>query len=140
MSIDDHVKTVNLPDHIDDIEFNDKLKVFNNYRNFGAMYFAKNNFKKAEWAFKNGIKQSTSGTAKSKDQLRQFLGAEVEFRLCRARSVVVVVVVVVSACVSPQSYFRCCQSLLLPQEAVKECQAILKIESNKEAFDLLKTL
>ena len=137
LSIDDHVKTVDLPDQIDDTEFNDKLKVFNNYRNFGAMYFAKNNFKKAEWAFKNGIKQSTSGKAKSKDQLRKFLGTEVEFRLSRARYVVCcccccVGIVVISS--------RCCQSLLLPQEAVKECKAILKIESNQEALDLLKIL
>ena len=36
------------------------LKVFTNYRNFGAMYQSKNNFKKAEWAFKNGIKQAVS--------------------------------------------------------------------------------
>ena len=35
-------------------------KVFTNYRNFGAMYQSKNNFKKAEWAFKNGIKQAVS--------------------------------------------------------------------------------
>ena len=48
-------------------------------------YYSRNNFKKAEWAFKNGIKQSTSCEAQSKEQLRTNLQAEIEFRLSRAR-------------------------------------------------------
>ena len=48
LSIDDLVKNSLLPDLIEDADFNDKLKVFNNYRNFGAMYLAKKNFKKVE--------------------------------------------------------------------------------------------
>merc|ERR1719422_1309210 len=57
-----------LPDMIDDPEFENRLKVFHNYRNFGAMYTAKKNFKKAEWAFKNGIKQTAGKPARSKEQ------------------------------------------------------------------------
>ena len=87
LTIGDHVQGSNLPDQIDDAQFEDRLKVFNNYRNFGGMYFAKKNYKKAEWAFKNGIKQTESGDARSREQLRLTLMAEVEFRLSRARSV-----------------------------------------------------
>ena len=87
LTIGDHVQGSNLPDQIDDAQFEDRLKVFNNYRNFGGMYFAKKNYKKAEWAFKNGIKQTESGEARSREQLRLTLMAEVEFRLSRARSV-----------------------------------------------------
>ena len=87
VSIEDHLNSAQLPDKLDqdDDDFNNKLKVFNNYRTFGAMYFSKNNLKKAEWAFKNGIKQATSCEALSKHQLRCYLTAEVEFRLSRAR-------------------------------------------------------
>ena len=45
------------------------------------MYSAKKNVKKAEWAFKNGIKQ----TARSKEQQRSILATVIEFRLDRAR-------------------------------------------------------
>ena len=83
--IDDLIQKSNLPDSVEDAEFQNKLKVFNNYRTFGTMYFSKGNMKKAEWAFKNGIKQSTCSEAASKEQLRSFYLAEVEFRLCRAR-------------------------------------------------------
>ena len=74
-----------LPDIIDDPEFENRLKVFHNYKNFGAMYTAKKNFKKAEWAFKNGIKQTAGKPARSKEQLRRIIMAEIEFRLARAR-------------------------------------------------------
>ena len=75
----------NLPEVNEDVEFANRLKVFNNYRNFGAMYSAKKNFKKAEWAFKNGIKQTAGQPARSKEQLGIILAAEIEFRLDRAR-------------------------------------------------------
>jgi len=119
LTIGDHVQGSNLPDQIDDAQFEDRLKVFNNYRNFGGMYFAKKNYKKAEWAFKNGIKQTESGEARSREQLRLTLMAEVEFRLSRA---------------------RCLKSLGLNKDAEAECRAVLKIESNQEASDILKTL
>ena len=49
------------------------------------MYSAKKNFKKAEWAFKNGIKQTAGQPARSQEQLRSILATEIEFRLDRAR-------------------------------------------------------
>ena len=85
ITIEEKIQLSPLPDHINDSEFTNKLKVYNNYRTFGAMYYSRNNFKKAEWAFKNGIKQSTSCEAQSKEQLRTNLQAEIEFRLSRAR-------------------------------------------------------
>ena len=86
ISLEEQLNNCQLPDTIDDSNFQNKLKVFNNYRNFGAMYCSKNNFKKAEWAFKNGIKQAVGGEQpRSKEQLRAVVGAEVEFRLNRAR-------------------------------------------------------
>ena len=66
-------------------EYKNKLKVLNNYRTFGNMYFIKNNHKKAEWAYKNGVKQAAATNIKSKEQLRSFLLAEVEFRFSRAK-------------------------------------------------------
>merc|ERR1712108_111501 len=58
VSLEERLATCGLPEAVEDAEFDNKLKVFTNYRNFGAMYQSKNNFKKAEWAFKNGIKQA----------------------------------------------------------------------------------
>jgi len=58
VSLEERLATCGLPEAVDDADFDNKLKVFTNYRNFGAMYQSKNNFKKAEWAFKNGIKQA----------------------------------------------------------------------------------
>ena len=83
--MDDLIQNSDLPEVIEDPEFSNRLKVFHNYRNFGAMYSAKKNFKKAEWAFKNGIKQTAGQPARSKEQLRSILVTEVEFRLDRAR-------------------------------------------------------
>merc|ERR1719348_2041554 len=119
LSIDDTIKLSTLPETVIDEDYSNKLKVFNNYRTFGAMYFAKNNFKKAEWAFKNGIKQALSSSPKSKEQLRSSLMAEVEFRLLRA---------------------RCLKSLGDSKEAVEECKNVLKIETNCEAKNLLQSL
>ena len=42
---------------------------------------------KAEWAFRNGVKQAAGSVARSREQLRAFTAAEIEFRLARARSV-----------------------------------------------------
>merc|ERR1712079_280467 len=121
VSIEDHLSSAQLPDQLDqdDDDFNNKLKVFNNYRTFGAMYFSKNNLKKAEWAFKNGIKQATSCEALSKHQLRCYLTAEVEFRLSRA---------------------RCLHSMGNKKEAEEECEQVLKIEHNSDAEELLRSL
>ena len=58
LSLAEQLASCGLPEAVDDPEFQNKLKVFSNYRSFGAMYCSKNNFKKAEWAFKNGIKQA----------------------------------------------------------------------------------
>ena len=87
-NIKEKVNKSNLPDTSPsdkEEEHTNKLKVLNNYRNFGNMYFLKNNHKKAEWAYKNGIKQAASSEIKSKEQLRSVLMAEVEFRFSRAK-------------------------------------------------------
>ena len=77
----------NLPEIVEDPEFPDRVKVFTNYRQFGAMYSMKNNWKKAEWAYATGLKQLTDNNkpAKSKDQLKTIVASEMEFRLQRAR-------------------------------------------------------
>jgi len=108
-----------LPESIDDAEYMNKLKVLNNYRNFGAMYSAKNNFKKAEWAFKNGIKQTTGQEPKSKEQLRSFMTAEIEFRISRA---------------------RCLVALGMADQAKEECRTVLTLDNqNMAAQELLGT-
>ena len=87
-NINERVKSSDLPDTSPsdkEEEHMNKMKVLNNYRNFGNMYFLKNNHKKAEWAYKNGIKQAASSEIKSKEQLRSVLMAEVEFRFSRAK-------------------------------------------------------
>eukprot|EP00092_Neocalanus_flemingeri_P005380 GFUD01005797.1.p1 GENE.GFUD01005797.1~~GFUD01005797.1.p1 ORF type:complete len:1109 (+),score=391.68 GFUD01005797.1:341-3667(+) len=108
-SVDDIIQNSDLPEFIEDPEFINRIKVFNNYRNFGAMYSAKKNFRKAEWAFKNGIKQTAGQPARSKDQLRSILTAEIEFRLNRARSLA---------------------AMGMEGDAREECQAVLMIDSN----------
>eukprot|EP00092_Neocalanus_flemingeri_P011256 GFUD01012130.1.p1 GENE.GFUD01012130.1~~GFUD01012130.1.p1 ORF type:complete len:449 (+),score=148.60 GFUD01012130.1:65-1411(+) len=107
--VDDIIQNSDLPEFIEDPEFINRIKVFNNYRNFGAMYSAKKNFRKAEWAFKNGIKQTAGQPARSKDQLRSILTAEIEFRLNRARSLA---------------------AMGMEGDAREECQAVLMIDSN----------
>lgn len=107
-SVDDLIQNSKLPECVEDADFANRIKVFNNYRNFGSMYSAKNNFKKAEWAFKNGIKQTTCQPARSKEQLRSMLAAEIEFRLDRA---------------------RCLVSMGMEGAAREECQAVLRIDS-----------
>ena len=87
-NIEDAIKSSDLPDTApsdEEEEYSNKMKVLNNYRNFGNMYFLKNNLKKAEWAYKNGIKQATLNEIKSKMQLRSVLLAEAEFRYSRAK-------------------------------------------------------
>ena len=66
------IVTSNLPDEVEDPEFNSRIQVFNNYKQFGAMYASKTNWKKAEWAYATGIKQVTDieKPAKSKQQLQ----------------------------------------------------------------------
>jgi hypothetical protein len=70
-NMDNLIQNSDSPEVIEDPEFANRLKAFNNYRNFGAMYSAaKKNFNKAEWAFKNGIKQTGGQPARSQEQLR----------------------------------------------------------------------
>jgi len=107
-----------LPEVVEDPEFENRLKVFHNYRNFGAMYTAKKNFKKAEWAFKNGIKQTAGKPARSKEQLRRIIMAEIEFRLARARSLL---------------------AMGMQVEAREEGQAVLSMENtNQEAVKIIQ--
>merc|ERR1712032_51135 len=121
VSLEERLATCGLPEAVDDADFDNKLKVFTNYRNFGAMYQSKNNFKKAEWAFKNGIKQAVGcETLRSKEQLRAVIGAELEFRLQRAKSLM---------------------RLGQQSEAKVECSTVLIIDSsNTEAPSLLSSL
>merc|ERR1711974_591000 len=121
VSLEERLATCGLPEAVEDAEFDNKLKVFTNYRNFGAMYQSKNNFKKAEWAFKNGIKQAVGGEAlRSKEQLRAVIGAELEFRLERAKALM---------------------RLGQQSEAKVECSTVLIIDSsNTEAPSLLSSI
>jgi len=121
VSLEERLATCGLPEAVDDADFDNKLKVFTNYRNFGAMYQSKNNFKKAEWAFKNGIKQAVGcETLRSKEQLRTVIGAELEFRLQRAKALM---------------------RLGQQSEAKVECSTVLIIDSsNKEAPSILSSL
>jgi len=121
VSLEERLATCGLPEAVDDADFDNKLKVFTNYRNFGAMYQSKNNFKKAEWAFKNGIKQAVGcETLRSKEQLRAVIGAELEFRLQRAKALM---------------------RLGQQSEAKVECSTVLIIDSsNTEAPSLLSSL
>jgi len=121
VSLEERLATCGLPEAVEDAEFDNKLKVFTNYRNFGAMYQSKNNFKKAEWAFKNGIKQAVGcESLRSKEQLRAVIGAELEFRLQRAKALV---------------------RLGQQSEAKVECSTVLIIDSsNTEAPSLLSSL
>merc|ERR1712130_439630 len=118
VSLEERLATCGLPEAVEDAEFDNKLKVFTNYRNFGAMYQSKNNFKKAEWAFKNGIKQAVGCEAlRSKEQLRAVIAAELEFRLERAKALM---------------------RLGQQSEAKVECSTVLIIDSsNTEAPSLL---
>jgi len=121
-NIKEKVNSSNLPDTSPsdkEEEHTNKLKVLNNYRNFGNMYFLKNNHKKAEWAYKNGIKQAASSEIKSKEQLRSVLMAEVEFRFSRAK------------CLFEMGSFR---------EARNECDLALKIDKNEDVIEFLKKM
>ena len=84
-NMDNLIQGSDLPDMIEDPEFETQMKVLNNYRNSGSMYRAKKNYKKAEWAFKNGIQQAGGKPARSKEQLSNIFRVEVEFRLDKAR-------------------------------------------------------
>lgn len=108
-SVEEIIKASNLPNCVEDPNFLNRTKVFNNYRNFGAMYSSKNNFKKAEWAFKNGIKQTIGKPACSKEQLRIILETEMEFRLNRA---------------------RCLIAMGMEGEAKEECMEVIRIDTN----------
>merc|ERR1711974_452221 len=121
VSLEERLATCGLPEAVEDAEFDNKLKVFTNYRNFGAMYQSKNNFKKAEWAFKNGIKQAVGCEAlRSKEQLRAVIGAELEFRLERVKALM---------------------RLGQQSEAKVECSTVLIIDSsNTEAPSLLSSI
>merc|ERR1711974_453371 len=121
VSLEERLATCGLPEAVEDAEFDNKLKVFTNYRNFGAMYQSKNNFKKAEWAFKNGIKQAVGCEAlRSKEQLRAVIAAELEFRLERAKALM---------------------RLGQQSEAKVECSTVLIIDSsNTEAPSLLSSI
>jgi len=111
-----------LPDEVEDLEFPSRVQVFTNYKQFGAMYASKNNWKKAEWAYSTGIKQVTDleKPAKSKNQMKIVLETEVEFRIQRASAL---------------------QALGRVSEAVNECKTVLSIDQeNQEAGKLMRGL
>jgi len=119
-SLDSVVATSDLPETVDDPDFENKIKVFSNYRNFGGMYNSKANYRKAEWAFKNAIKQATSHKPCSREQLRTILEVEIEFRINRA---------------------RCLFQMGQLHEAREECQSVLSLDShNQDVTDIIQSI